>query len=153
MLLQLTGIASLFGRTIPGHFADRVGRFNVMIIMTLLSVLFIFAVWVPAHDNTTVILFSAFYGFSSGAYISITPTLVAEITKDMSKLGVRNGASFFVISLATLIGSPVGGQLLTVTRGKFYGLQIFSGAMLAAAAVMFVVTRINLKGRKVFVKV
>jgi hypothetical protein len=38
------------------------------------------------------------------------PTLVAEITSNMSKLGVRNGTSLAIINIAALIGSQLVGR-------------------------------------------
>lgn len=145
-LVPILNGASLFGRTIPGLVADKIGRFNTMILMCTMSVLFIFALWIPARTDALVIVFAALYGFGSGAYVSIMPTLVAEITTDMSKLGVRNGTSFAIIALATLIGSPIGGALLSACDGKFIGLQAFAGVTLALGTVGIVVTRFVLVG-------
>lgn len=152
-LVPILNGASLFGRTIPGAVADKLGRFNVMLIMCTASVIFIFASWIPAHSNATIIVFAVLYGFGSGAYISIMPTLVAEITKDMSKLGVRNGTSFAVISLSALLGTPIGGALLNATGGKFYGVQIFAGASLAMGTALIFATRTALVGTKLKAKV
>lgn len=145
-LVPILNAASLFGRTIPGLVADKIGRFNTMICMCTMSVVFIFALWIPAKTDALVIVFAALYGFGSGAYVSIMPTLVAEITTDMSKLGVRNGTSFAIIALATLIGSPIGGALISADDGSFIGLQIFAGVTLAAGTIMTIVTRFVLVG-------
>jgi MFS family permease len=151
-LVPILNAASLFGRTIPGHVADKIGRFNMMIIMCTLSVVFIFALWIPAKSNVLVIIFTALYGFGSGAYVSIMPTLVAEITTDMSKLGVRNGTSFAIISVAALIGAPIGGALISACNGKFWGLQIFAGATLAIGTLLIFTTRTVLVGLKIKAK-
>lgn len=152
-LVPILNGASLFGRTIPGAIADKIGRFNMMVIMCTLSVIFIFALWIPAKSNALVIVFAAFYGFGSGAYISIMPTLVAEITKDMSKLGVRNGTSFAIISIAALIGTPIGGALVSACDGKFWGLQVFGGLTLMTGTLLILVTRTVLVGTKLKVKI
>ncbi|KAK9447082.1 major facilitator superfamily domain-containing protein [Limtongia smithiae] len=152
-LVPILNGASLFGRTIPGHFADQIGRFNMMLIMCTFSVIFIFAIWIPAKSNAVVIVFAVLYGFGSGAYVSIMPTLIAEITKDMSKLGVRNGTSFAIISVAALIGGPIGGALISAQDGKFWGLQIFAGLALGAGTLVILATRIVLAGVKIKVKV
>lgn len=152
-LVPILNGASLFGRTIPGAVADQMGRFNVMLIMCTLSVIFIFALWIPANSNTLVIVFAALYGFGSGAFISIMPTLVAEITKDMSKLGVRNGTSFAIISISALIGTPIGGALVKACDGKFWGLQVFGGLSLMLGTLLILATRTALVGVKFKVKV
>ncbi|CAK7203123.1 hypothetical protein SEUCBS139899_005852 [Sporothrix eucalyptigena] len=152
-LVPILNGASLFGRTIPGHVADKVGRFNTMIVMSLFSIICIFALWIPAKTNAVIIVFAALYGFGSGAFISIMPTLVAEITTDMSKLGVRNGTMFAIISVGSLIGSPIGGALLKATHNDFWGLQIWAGITLALGTIFVLATRVALVGMKVFVKV
>ena len=124
-----------------------------MIIMCTMSVVFIFAIWIPASSNALVIIFAALYGFSSGAYVSIMPTLVAEITSDMSKLGVRNGTSFAIISVAALIGSPIAGALMKACNGKFWGLEVFAGLTLALGTLLILATRIALVGAKLKAKV
>jgi MFS family permease len=152
-LVPILNGASLFGRTIPGHIADTIGRFNVMLIMCTLSVVFIFAVWIPTTSNVVVIVFTVLYGFGSGAYVSIMPTLVAEITSDMSKLGVRNGTSFAIISIAALIGAPIGGALIKACDGRFWGLQVFAGLTLGSGTILILATRTALVGMKLKVKV
>lgn len=152
-LVPILNGASLFGRTIPGHVADKIGRFNTMIIMSLFATICIFALWIPARSNATVIVFAAMYGFGSGAFVSIMPTLVAEITKDMSKLGVRNGTMFAIISVATLIGSPIGGALVKACDGQFWGLQVMAGSTLAIGTILILATRVAVGGWKVQQKV
>lgn len=73
-------------------------------IMSLLSIIFIFALWIPAQSNALIIVFACFFGFSSGAFVSLFPALIAEITPDLSKLGVRNGTSFAILSISALVG-------------------------------------------------
>lgn len=152
-MVPILNAASLLGRTIPGHVADKLGRFNTMLCMTLFSIVCVFAVWIPAKTSAVTILFAAMYGFGSGAFISVMPTLVAEITKDMTKLGVRNGTSFAILSVATLVGTPISGALLSACNGKFWGLQIFTGLCLIFCAVFLLATRISLAGRKLYVRV
>lgn len=96
--------ASIIGRTVPGALADKIGRFNMFILMSVLSIIFVFALWIPAKSNALIIVFACFFGFSSGAFVSIFPALIAEITPDLSKLGVRNGTSFAILSISALVG-------------------------------------------------
>ncbi|CAK7233211.1 hypothetical protein SCUCBS95973_008517 [Sporothrix curviconia] len=151
-MVPILNAASLFGRTIPGHAADKLGRFNTMLSMCLFSVVCVFAVWVPATTGpgaktpAATVVFAVLYGFASGAFISVMPTLVAEITGDMSKLGVRNGTSFAILSIATLVGTPISGALLSACDGQFWGLQIFTGLSLAVCAAFLLATRVSLAG-------
>jgi MFS family permease len=87
------------------------------------------------------------YGFASGAYVSMGPALIAQIS-DIRQIGVRNGTMFAIISVAALTGSPIGGALVTKANGGFLYLQIFCGVALSAGALGFVVARSTLAGLK-----
>ncbi|KAL8834183.1 MAG: hypothetical protein Q9170_003884 [Blastenia crenularia] len=145
-------LVSIFGRTIPGYLADKTGRFNTMIATSFLSTVLVLALWLPARGNVPYILFSAFYGFSSGAFVSLAPALIAQIS-DIREIGVRTGSMFAVISVAALVGNPIGGALVTNERGNYAHLQIFCGIMMLGGSVVFVAARWSLAGFKAGVKV
>ncbi|KAG8529254.1 uncharacterized protein KY384_005889 [Bacidia gigantensis] len=146
-LLSILNAVSIFGRTLPGFVADRVGRFNIMIVTSFLSTIVVLALWLPAKGNIPYILFAAIYGFSSGAFVSLAPALIAQIS-DIRQLGVRTGSMFMVISFAALVGSPIGGQLIIENNGNYLHLQIFCGIMMAAGSCVFVAARASLQGFK-----
>jgi len=163
--------ASIIGRTVPGALADKIGRFNMFIIMSVLSIIFVFALWIPAKSNALIIVFACFFGFSSGAYVSIFPALIAEITPDLSKLGVRNGTSFAILSISALVGmywlekssimhilrylpgTPIAGQLLAAHSGKFLGVQLFSGLTLVLGTMLVLACRYTKVGFAIKTKV
>ncbi|KAJ5662477.1 MFS transporter asaE [Penicillium maclennaniae] len=70
-LIPILNAASIFGRTLPGYMADRVGRYNVMIIFSFMSGILVLALWLPSRSNAPAIVFSALYGFGSGAFVSL----------------------------------------------------------------------------------
>ncbi|KAL8735649.1 MAG: hypothetical protein Q9166_000818 [cf. Caloplaca sp. 2 TL-2023] len=146
-LIPILNAVSIFGRTIPGYIADKSGRFNTMIATSILSTLLVLSLWLPASGNVPYILFAALYGFSSGAFVSLAPALVAQIS-DIRQIGVRTGSMFAVISVATLVGNPIGGALVSHERGAYRDLQIFCGVMMAAGSVIFVAARWSLEGWK-----
>lgn len=131
---------SVFGRILPAWAGDRFGRFNVMIITTVVSAIVVLALWIPAHENATIILFAIFFGFSSGAYVSLSPALVAQIS-DVRHIGVRLGTNFFIVAFAALTGNPIAGAILAKDNGSYFGLQIFCGVTMIAAAVAYVGSR------------
>ncbi|KAI9822327.1 MAG: hypothetical protein M1827_000045 [Pycnora praestabilis] len=140
-LLAILNALSIFGRILPGYLADRYGRFNVMIIMSYFSAIIVLAIWLPSRSNAPIIVFAALYGFGSGAFVSMTPAIIAQIS-DIRKIGVRNGTLFALISVGALTGNPIGGALISHDHGGFTGLQIFSGVTLAAGSTMFLVARV-----------
>ncbi|CAL8577887.1 hypothetical protein XPA_003699 [Xanthoria parietina] len=144
-LVPILNAVSIFGRTIPGYIADKSGRFNTMIITCILSTLLVLCLWLPARGNIPYILFAAFYGFSSGAFVSLAPALVAQIS-DIRQIGVRTGSMFAVVSVAALMGNPIGGALVSSEDGGYWGLQVFCGVMMGAGSLVFVVSRWSLAG-------
>ena len=85
--------------------------------------------------------------------VSMAPAIIAQITKDLSKIGVRTGTLFAVISVAALIGSPIGGALILKDRGSYKGLQIFCGCVQSAAVAVFIAARSAQVGLKLKVKI
>jgi MFS family permease len=139
--------SSIFGRTLPGYVADRVGRYNTMIFMVFLSTILIFAFWIPSTTNAPLIVFSALYGFSSGAFVSLGPALIAQIS-EIHQIGARTGTSYIVSSIAVLTGSPIGGALIpNDPKGRgFWKLQVFGGVVMLAGSILFVAARIYIGG-------
>lgn len=123
-----------------------------MIVTSYLSALLVLALWIPARGNVPIILFAAFYGFSSGAFVSLAPALIAQIS-DIRQIGMRTGTMFAVISVAALVGSPIGGALNKAEGGRYLNLQIFCGVLMLAGSTIFVAARISLSGFRVYRKV
>ncbi|KAL8799246.1 MAG: hypothetical protein Q9182_006048 [Xanthomendoza sp. 2 TL-2023] len=144
-LIPILNAVSIFGRTIPGYIADKTGRYNTMIITSFLSTILVLGLWLPARGNIPYILFAAFYGFSSGAFVSLAPALVAQIS-DIRAIGVRTGSMFAVISVAALVGNPIGGALVSDEGGNYRNLQIFCGIMMLGGSVAFVAARWSVAG-------
>jgi MFS family permease len=120
--------------------ADRMGRFNVMIITTAFSSIIVLALWLPSKSNAPIIVFSILYGFSSGAFVSLGPSLIAQISP-IREIGVRNGTFFLFVSIGGLTGSPIGGALITRDNGNFDYLQIFCGVTMAVGAALYFASR------------
>ncbi|KAJ5778373.1 MFS general substrate transporter [Penicillium odoratum] len=146
-LVAILNATSVFGRIIPGLIADRVGRFNVMCVATLTSGILTFALWLTGRSNVAVILYAAFFGFFSGAYVSLTPALIAQLSP-IQEIGIRTGALYFFVSIAVLTGSPIAGALVSVDKGNYGYLEIFAGATMCAGAVLVVLTRVVKGGFK-----
>lgn len=123
-----------------------------MIVTSFLSTVLVLALWLPARGNVPYILFAAFYGFSSGAFVSLAPALIAQIS-DVREIGVRTGAMFGAISVAALVGNPIGGALVSNEGGGYLHLQIFCGIMMLGGSMVFVASRWSLAGFKLDVRV
>ncbi|WYZ36507.1 hypothetical protein EsH8_II_000013 [Colletotrichum jinshuiense] len=116
-LLAILNAGSLPGRILLGYLGGRLGRFNFMIIMCLLSALTIFWLWMPGPSttpgsNALYIVFSVLYGFASGALVGMVPAFHGQITADPTNTGIRQGDLFTCTAVASLCGSPIAGAIL-----------------------------------------
>lgn len=140
-LLVILSATSIFGRIVPGWLGDRYGCFNVMISTSYLSSLLVLALWIPAQTNATNIVFAALYGFSSGTFVAMVPTLIAQVCSDISRLGEYMGVTYLVISPAVLVCQPIAGALLAEDDGGYMPLQVFCGVALFLGATFFIASR------------
>ncbi|KAF7559403.1 hypothetical protein G7046_g4752 [Stylonectria norvegica] len=139
-LLPILNAVSIFGRIIPGIVADRMGRYNVMIIIMFISALFCLAVWIPVKSTAGILVFAIVFGFASGGYVSLAPTLIAQIS-DIRQIGVRVGTAFAVQSFGALTGSPIGGAIVSAQNGSYLGLQLFCGCAMMTGVVGIIAAR------------
>ncbi|KAL2213490.1 MFS monocarboxylate transporter-like protein [Sarocladium strictum] len=141
-VLSILNAASIFGRGLPGPVADRLGRFNVMISCSALCAASIFGLWLNAASSAAMtVAFAILYGFFSGSAYSLTPVCVAQLCKT-ENYATRYGTAYGVVSLATLGGIPISGNILSTGNGQNYQALIqFCGAAYTASTVLFVVAR------------
>jgi len=145
-------LPSLFGRILPGWLGDKIGRYNTQVGMCFFSGIIVLALWFPAKANAPLIIFAALYGFGSGAFVSLLPAMIAQIS-DIREIGLRVGTEFAIISVAALVSNPIGGALITSDHGKFRSLQIWCGVTLLAGSTMYIFARASLVGFKLNAKV
>lgn len=125
----------------------------MMILMTYFSGIIVLALWLPTKSNAPIIVFSALYGFGSGAFVSLGPAIMAQISP-VRELGIRQGTYFALISIAALIGNPIGGALVpNVVTGEFWKLQVFTGVVLMVGSTIIVFARISAGGPNPLTKV
>jgi predicted MFS family arabinose efflux permease len=146
-ILAILNAASIFGRALPGPIADRMGRFNVMIICSAVCTCSIFGLWFTVGSSVPgLVMFAILYGFFSGSAYSLTPVCVSQLCNAQEYAG-RYGTAYGVVSFATLAGVPLSGTILDTGEGKDYSaLILFCGATYAVSTVLFVVARVVSKG-------
>ncbi|KAJ4357132.1 uncharacterized protein N0V89_001707 [Didymosphaeria variabile] len=158
-LVSILNAASTFGRIVPAHFGDVFGVFNIMILLTGFSAATCLALWLPStvmasgHTNALIIVFAIFYGFASGCVFSIVPALIARISPDVRKLGVRVGSLYAVSATGVLIGSPIAGVIAAGHGNGLLGLTLFAGLFLIAGTILVVFSRVKQTGLRLMVKV
>ncbi|KAH7078453.1 major facilitator superfamily domain-containing protein [Paraphoma chrysanthemicola] len=151
-LLSVLNAASIFGRIIPGALADKVGKFNMQALWCTVAGILILALGLPASSNAAFITFAALYGFASGAYVSLLPAQMAQISR-VEQIGVRVGVTFAVVSFAGLIGNPIAGAIVDACNGAYWGLNVFAGVACVIGATLFIFTRMYIADWKIVARV
>jgi MFS family permease len=151
-LLAILNTGSTFGRWLPGVFADRIGRYNSMILMLGLCCLTTLVFWLPASllpmtDGVAhpavkplTIVYALIFGFASGSNISLTPVCIGQLC-DTSNYGRYYATCYTLVSFGTLTGIPIAGALLQACGGSYYGVVIFTGTSYIISFVSFVAAR------------
>ena len=126
-MLAIINAASTFGRIIPGILADKLGRLNVFAFSGIATGIMIFCMNEP-QENAGIIVYSVFFGFTSGTIISAASASISQCTSDPRDMGTYMGMGMGLASFAVLIGPPVNGALLHHYAG-FTQVSIFSGVV------------------------
>ncbi|OBT84874.1 hypothetical protein VE02_05908 [Pseudogymnoascus sp. 03VT05] len=111
-LIMTMNIGSAFGRVIPSWFSDKVGRFNMLLLMTVFTLASMLFIWLPCGLTSLVALyiFVFLYGFGTGSFVSLSMGCVGQICRG-SDFARWIGAMDSVVSIATLISIPIGSSL------------------------------------------
>jgi len=149
-LLAVMNSTSTFGRILPNLFSDKVGPFNVVIPCCIISGLLCIC-FMAVSSSAGIIVLMAFYGFFSGSFVSLPPTIIVHLSGDArDKIGTRLGQSFAFVAVGVLIGTPIGGAVLD--HSGFDALWTFGGCMLFGGGALLIIARVTFKGWKLMVK-
>ncbi|CAI9632382.1 unnamed protein product [Alternaria burnsii] len=140
-LCMLNG-SSIVGATFGGFLGDCIGRLNLLWPITFVSGCLCLFLWLLSTSMATLIFFVCVYGFCTSSVTALPPSVIGQITSD-GKLGARIGAFYSVIAIASLIGTPIGGSLITDDKAKdgYRWLISFSGASLITGSIFMLVSR------------
>lgn len=134
-------VGAIPGRVLPGVFADRLGRFNVMATTAVICGICTLALWYSAGSNETAIIsYSVLFGFWSGAAIGLTPVCISQVCRT-EDYGKRNGTTFTLVSFGTLTAIPIAGAIQESNEGAYWGLIIFGGILYLTSAFAFMAAR------------
>jgi predicted MFS family arabinose efflux permease len=147
VLLCLNGIGIL-GRLVPSIFADQFfGCYNMLIPFCFASGIIMFF-WPLVESEKGLYAWAVVYGFFVAGFQGMFPAVLTSLTKDMSRIGTRNGMGLAIIGLGTFVGPPIAGALIQSYHGKYLVAQMFGGATILLGSVVLVFGRISVTGMK-----
>ena len=82
---------------LPAYIAQRwAGGLNVMIPLAFAASIILFC-WIAVDSITGLWVFAVVYGVTAHGLQSLFPIVLASLTKDASKAGVRTGMAFSIV--------------------------------------------------------
>lgn len=122
----------------------------MVIPCTIMSGLLCFC-FMAASSSAGLIVLMACYGFFSGSFVSLPPTILVYLSTDArDKIGTRLGQSFGIVAIGLLVGTPIGGAIQE--HSGFDALWIYGGCLLFGSAAFLVCARVAFKGWGLMVK-
>ena len=139
MVLNSVGVA---GRLIPALLADRYfGAFNTLIPCAFFVGVLLYS-WIAVSNLSGLYALTGIYGFWANAVQTLFPSTLSGLTTDLTKMGVRVGMVFTIISVACLTGPPIAGALIQAQRGLFLGAQLFGGTTVVFGTAVLAFARV-----------
>ncbi|KAJ5673329.1 hypothetical protein N7507_002456 [Penicillium longicatenatum] len=134
LLLSLLNAGSVFGRWIPGYCADRIGRFNTLIITILdvYSVLPVFG-YLPGLVRLKSRCFLCCLGLSVAVMLAWPQYALVNCANLNNMVATMRQLTLFSVSA---------GQILTAWGGEYTGLIAFAAASYAASFICLVLTKL-----------
>lgn len=143
-LLSLLNAGSVVGRLLPSLLADKLGRFNIIIVTIALSSASVLGLWLPAGDSPRMLVaFAVIFGFASGSNLGLIAVCLGQLCEP-GEYGRFFGTAMTVASLGTLSSLPIAGALLGVGDREtgWTAAIVFSGASYAVALGCYMAARI-----------
>ncbi|KAJ5401123.1 hypothetical protein N7465_011612 [Penicillium sp. CMV-2018d] len=139
VLLAVLNVASTIGRLVAGGVADRFGRINTQTGLIALGALAVFVIWLPFGNSLAgLYVFSVIFGLASGSFLSLAPACIGQISR-ASEVGGRFGLTYSIVSFATLICIPIGGEMLDKVGKR--AMVAYLGSVLIVSLGLFVMAR------------
>jgi len=140
-LIPILNAGQSFGRILPNFFASRFGLMNMIVLDTFAAGIMGFG-WIGIDSVAAIGVFAILYGFFAGAFISLIPPVIVELTPDLTVVGTWLGMSLFVAAFGLLIGTPIAGSLVNIEKKQFVAAQGFTGGVILLGALLMLMALI-----------
>lgn len=115
-------------RVLCGYLTDRyVGLWNSMTLLHLCNVIIPFS-WMAVHSSGGIYAFICIYGLVQAAWQSIFAAAAMSFSRQAGDSGACIGIAFTAVGSAMLVGSPIGGALISSHIKDFLDAQAWAAA-------------------------
>ncbi|KAH8657779.1 major facilitator superfamily domain-containing protein [Xylariales sp. PMI_506] len=158
LLLALINAGAVPGRCIPGYLADRLGRFNVLILTIFGCGLSVACFWLTSGSSVALLaIFALVFGFFSGSNVSLAPVCIGQLCS-IDSYGRYYATANVLISIryvinwlfdgSTLTSIPIAGEIFSRSQGDYRNLIIFTIVSYAASFLSLVLAKIACCGSR-----
>jgi predicted MFS family arabinose efflux permease len=145
-VITILNVGSVFGRVLPGYWADHIGHFNANMISVVVTIVACLGIWLPAgHTTAGIVIFALIFGFTSGSNISLVPVAIGRLCKTQH-YGRYYATCYTVVSMACLINIPIGGKILNAGQGDYTWLIVTTGLIYCASLCAFLAAKVSAVG-------
>ena len=160
LILIILNAAGIPGRLVLALLADRgIGTINTYIITLLLTSVTLLC-WPLITSANEMYAWAVAYGFCAGGVSSLLQAGITSLNEEPHKTGIKIGMAFSVVGFASLLGGPVGGELIQIgedTRREgtdaYLPMMLFTGAIMIVGCGILIIARAVKTGYKFKVKV
>lgn len=125
---------SVVGRVAFGIIASYYGNANVLVITLICSAILGWC-WIPVKSEGSIIALALLFGCATGATCSLPGPMVAYLTSDFSRLGIRMAVLFLFEGTGILLGPPFAG--IMERNHSWFWPELYCGMLMTAGAVLF----------------
>lgn len=138
-------VGSIFGRPLVGMFADRYGAVTVAGLTYFLAGVWVFGLWVPAHNYGMIIAFCLVEGGLMGAVFGTIAPILAQ-NFGLKRVNVSLCMLWTFLGMAGIASPVIGLSLKTGSGGlvspqQYLDCSYFSGASFFACSLSLLVMR------------
>nr|CEG05499.1 unnamed protein product [Fusarium clavum]CEG05951.1 unnamed protein product [Fusarium clavum] len=127
------------GRPCIGWLSDRYGRINLTFIMSFITGILTFTIWINAKSFGVLLTYALVGGLTAGVFwVNISPVLVE--TMGLTKLASALSCLWVAMAAPSTFSAPIALVIYTGT-GSYLGAQLFTGFMYIASSLCVLVLR------------
>ena len=138
-ILPIINGASIFGRIFPNMLADKIGPLNMIVPCGIISGILVISL-ISVSSLAGILAFCILFGFFSGTFVSLPPTVFVTLSPSRSIVGTRMGMGFAIVAFSLLIGTPIAGAILKSSAG-FVGVWVFGGCLIVGGSALMGIAR------------
>jgi MFS family permease len=136
LVLIVINTVGVFARLGPNFLADRyTGPAKLMVFMLFCTSIVVYG-WSGVSSKGGLWGWSISFAITGSSVQSLFPAALSTLTADPRKQGTRMGIGFAFASVGGLIGSPLGGALISAKHGDYLYAQMFAASAIFAGFVV-----------------